>query len=75
MRKLVSKGCILKLVWVNDSSAEVSFLQSISILKEFPEVFLDDQSKVSPEKEIYSEFFIFIGINIVGFQKKMGFTF
>ena len=37
-RKLVSKGCIYRLVRVNDSSVEVLSLESAPIVIEFPEV-------------------------------------
>ncbi|KAH0720138.1 hypothetical protein KY284_005168 [Solanum tuberosum] len=41
-RKLVSKGCVYHLVRVNDSSVEIPLIQSVTVVKEFPEVFLDD---------------------------------
>ena len=34
-RKLVFKGCIYNLVWVNESSCEVPSLQSVPIVKRF----------------------------------------
>ena len=40
------------LVRVNDSSVEVHSLQSVSIVKEFPKVFLDDLPGVPHEREI-----------------------
>ena len=36
VRKLVSKGCIYHLFLVNDSSVEVTCLQSVTIVSEFP---------------------------------------
>ena len=51
-RKLISKGCIYYLVRVNDSSIEIPFLQSVPIVKEFPEVFPDDLPGVPPKREI-----------------------
>ncbi|KAH0728063.1 hypothetical protein KY284_003928 [Solanum tuberosum] len=51
-RKLVSKGCIYHLVRVNDSSVEVPYIQSVPVVKEFPEVFPDDLPRVPPEREI-----------------------
>ena len=51
-RKLVSKGCIYHLVWLNDSIFEVPSLQSIPIVSEFPEVFPDDLPRVPSEREI-----------------------
>ncbi|KAH0679850.1 hypothetical protein KY284_020935 [Solanum tuberosum] len=50
--KLVSKGCVYHLVRVNDSSVEIPHIQSIHIVKEFPEVFPDDIPGVPPEREI-----------------------
>ena len=35
-RKLVSKGCIYHLVRFNNSSAQISLLQSVPIVTEFP---------------------------------------
>ena len=46
-RKLVSKGCIYHLVRVKLSS-----LGLVPIIKEFPEVFLDDVLGVAPKREI-----------------------
>ena len=46
--KLVSKGCIYHLVKVNDSSAEVHSLYSVSIVKEFQNVFPDYLPGVIP---------------------------
>ncbi|KAH0709554.1 hypothetical protein KY284_010981 [Solanum tuberosum] len=51
-KKLVSKGCVYHLVRVNDSSVEIPLIQSISVVKEFPEVFPDDLPGVPPEREI-----------------------
>ncbi|KAH0776371.1 hypothetical protein KY290_007782 [Solanum tuberosum] len=51
-RMLVLKGCIYHLVRVNDSSVEVPHIQSVPIVKEFPEVFPDDLPGVPPEREI-----------------------
>ncbi|KAH0670766.1 hypothetical protein KY290_026160 [Solanum tuberosum] len=50
-RKLVSKGCVYHLVRVNDSSVEIPHIQSVLVIKEFPEVFPDDLSRVPPESE------------------------
>ena len=46
-RKLVSKRCVYHLVRVNDSSVEIPPIQLVLVLvvKEFPEVFLDDLSE------------------------------
>ncbi|KAH0661984.1 hypothetical protein KY284_026915 [Solanum tuberosum] len=54
-RKLVSKGCVYQLVRVNDSSIEIPPIQSVLIVKEFPEVFPNDFLGVPPEREIYFE--------------------
>ncbi|KAH0776360.1 hypothetical protein KY290_007771 [Solanum tuberosum] len=51
-RKLVSKGCVYHLVRVNDSIVEVPPIQSVPIVREFPEVFPDDLPGVPPEREI-----------------------
>ncbi|KAH0722658.1 hypothetical protein KY290_005316 [Solanum tuberosum] len=51
-RKLVSKWCVYHLVQVNDSSIEIPLIQSVSVVKEFPEVFPDDLLRVPLEREI-----------------------
>ena len=51
-RELVSKGCIYRLVRVNEPSGEVPSLQSVSIVSEFPDVFPDDLPRVPREREI-----------------------
>ena len=38
VKELVLKCCIYHLVPINDSSVKVSYLQSVPIVKEFPEV-------------------------------------
>ncbi|KAH0712585.1 hypothetical protein KY289_008544 [Solanum tuberosum] len=51
-RKLVFKRCVYHLVRVNDSSVEVPHIQSVPVIKEFPEVFPDDLPGVPSEREI-----------------------
>ncbi|KAH0641167.1 hypothetical protein KY285_037753 [Solanum tuberosum] len=51
-RKLVSKGCVYHLVRVNDSSVEIPHIQSVSVVREFPEVFPDGLPRVPPKREI-----------------------
>ena len=51
-KKLVSNGCIYNLVRVNESSAHAPSLQSVSIVKEFQEVFPDDLPGVQQGREI-----------------------
>ena len=52
VRKLVSKGYVYHLVRINDSSVEVTFIQSFPIVKEFLEVFPDNLLRVPPKREI-----------------------
>ncbi|KAH0678966.1 hypothetical protein KY284_020051 [Solanum tuberosum] len=56
---LVSKGCVYHLVRVNDSSVEITLIQSVPIVKEFPKVFLDDLPGVPVEREIDFDIDIF----------------
>ena len=51
--------CIYTLVRVNDPGVKVPFLQSITIVSEFPEDFPDDLPRVRPERQID------FGINVV----------
>ena len=58
-RKLISKGCLYHLIRVMDSNAESLPLQSVPVVKEFPEFFPNDLPGIPPDREI--EF----GINVL----------
>ncbi|KAH0689089.1 hypothetical protein KY289_016447 [Solanum tuberosum] len=51
-RKMISKGCIYRLVWVRDVDFETPTLESVPVVNEFPEVFPDDLPSIPPEREI-----------------------
>lgn len=51
--KIISKGCLYHLIRVKDSNTESPSLQSIPIVNEFPEVFLNDLPMIPPDREIY----------------------
>ncbi|XP_070056923.1 uncharacterized protein [Nicotiana tomentosiformis] len=51
-RKMIRKGYIYHLVWVKDVKAELRTLQSIPVVNEFPDVFLDELLGLLPEREI-----------------------
>ena len=51
-RKLVFKGCVYHLVLVNDFSVDIPPIHSVPVVKEIPEVFLDDLLGVPPKREI-----------------------
>lgn len=51
-QKLISKGCIYHMIRVRDVSSEVPSLESIHIIKEIPDVFPNNLSSISPEREI-----------------------
>ena len=48
-RNLVSKGCVYHLVQVNDCSVLIPPIQSVLVVKEFPEDFPNDLLGVNPE--------------------------
>ncbi|XP_070005659.1 uncharacterized protein [Nicotiana sylvestris] len=50
--KLIKKGCIYHLVRVTDTNAEVLSLESIPVVNEFPNVFLDELPWIPPDREI-----------------------
>jgi len=50
--KLISKGCIYHIVRVKDVESETPPLESVPIVREFPEVFPDDWPSFPPEREI-----------------------
>ncbi|WMV33751.1 hypothetical protein MTR67_027136 [Solanum verrucosum] len=49
---MISKGYIYHLVRLKDSNSETPTLESVPIVNEFPEVFLEDLPRVSHEREI-----------------------
>ena len=51
-RKLVSKGFVHHLIHVNESSVAIPPIQSVPIVKEFPEVLPNYLSKVPPWRKI-----------------------
>ncbi|MDV3202307.1 MAG: hypothetical protein Q8887_02560 [Candidatus Phytoplasma australasiaticum] len=50
--KMIRKGCLYHLVRVYDLDAEPPTLQSILVVNEFPDVFLDELPCLSPEREV-----------------------
>src|ERR1051325_4298819 len=51
-RKLISKGCIYHLVRVKSDNAKPLSLESVPIVSEFPDVFLEDLLGIPPDREI-----------------------
>ena len=51
-KKMISKGYLYYLVQDKDSSFETPTLESVPVVWEFLEVFLEDLSGVPPEREI-----------------------
>lgn len=51
-QKLISKGCLYHLVWGKDSNLKSSSLQSIPMVNEFPKVFPNDLSRITPDREV-----------------------
>ena len=50
--KMISKGYLYHLVWVNYSSLETPSLESVPVVCKFPEVFPKDLPGVPPERKI-----------------------
>ncbi|WMV33545.1 hypothetical protein MTR67_026930 [Solanum verrucosum] len=55
---MVSKGCIYLLVWVRDTDSETPTLETVPIVNEFLEVFLDDLPRIPPKEEIYFDIWV-----------------
>lgn len=51
-RKLLSKGCIYHLVQVRDTKSKSPIVQSVYVINEFPNVFLEDLLAVPLDREI-----------------------
>ncbi|XP_070010140.1 uncharacterized protein [Nicotiana sylvestris] len=50
--KMIRKGCIYHLVRVADTTSEVSVPESVPVMNEFLEVFLDELLGIPPDREI-----------------------
>ncbi|XP_070020327.1 uncharacterized protein [Nicotiana sylvestris] len=50
--RMVEKGCLAYLASIRDSDAEVSSIESVPIVREFPEVFPADLSGMPPDRDI-----------------------
>ncbi|XP_070054059.1 uncharacterized protein [Nicotiana tomentosiformis] len=55
-RRMVENGCLAYLAYIHDSSPEVPSMDSVLVVREFPEVFLVDLPGIPPDKDI--DFFI-----------------
>ncbi|XP_070020278.1 uncharacterized protein [Nicotiana sylvestris] len=51
-RKMIAKGCIYHIVRVKDADVEKPTLQSIPVVKEYADIFLDELLGIPPEREI-----------------------
>ncbi|XP_019256463.1 PREDICTED: uncharacterized protein LOC109234874 [Nicotiana attenuata] len=51
-RRMVEKGCLAYLAYVRDSSAEVPPIDSVPIVREFPDVFPSDLPGMPPDRDI-----------------------
>lgn len=51
-RKNIYKGCIYHVVYVRDVKSDVPTFDSISIVRKFPDVFLDEFSCIPPQNKI-----------------------
>ncbi|XP_019255113.1 PREDICTED: uncharacterized protein LOC109233700, partial [Nicotiana attenuata] len=51
-RRMVEKGCLAYLAYVRDSSAEVPHIDSVPIVREFPDVFPSDLPGMPPDRDI-----------------------
>ena len=51
-RKMIAKGCIYHLVRVRDENSETPTIESVSVVNEFIDVFLEDLPGIPPEKKI-----------------------
>ncbi|XP_070046306.1 uncharacterized protein [Nicotiana tomentosiformis] len=50
--RMIEKGCLAYLAYVRDSSTEVPSMDSVPVLREFPEVFPIDLPEMPPVKDI-----------------------
>ncbi|XP_070008291.1 uncharacterized protein, partial [Nicotiana sylvestris] len=51
-RRMVEKGCLAYLAYVRDSSAEAPSIDSVPVVREFPEVFPSDLPGMPPDRDI-----------------------
>ena len=51
-RKIISKGYVYNFFQVKDSSSKTPTLELVLVVSEFPEMFLEDLTRVPPKREI-----------------------
>ncbi|XP_070056990.1 uncharacterized protein [Nicotiana tomentosiformis] len=51
-RKMITNGCLYHLVQVQDAEVKPPTLQSVLVVSEFPDVFLDELPVIPPDREI-----------------------
>ena len=51
--KMITKGFLCHLVSVNDLDNDIPFIDSVHVVHEFQNAFLDDFPRVPPSREIY----------------------
>ncbi|XP_070020452.1 uncharacterized protein [Nicotiana sylvestris] len=51
-RKIIAKGCIYHIVRVKDADAEIPTLQSIPVVREYTDVFLDELPGIPPKRAV-----------------------
>ena len=49
---MIYKGCVYHLVHVRDSSSEALSLESVSVVNEYSDIFLEDLPGIPPERKI-----------------------
>ena len=49
---MISKGCVYHLVQVKDTSSKTPSLESVPVVSEYSDVFLEDLPGIPPEREI-----------------------
>lgn len=51
-RRMVERGCLAYLAYVRDSSVEVPYIDSVPVVREFPEVFPSDLPRMPSDRDI-----------------------
>ena len=50
--KIISKGCFYHIMRVKDLEFDIPPIESVRVVKDFPEIFPDDLPEIPPEREI-----------------------
>ncbi len=64
---MISKGCLYHIVRVQNLDSKIAPIDSVRVVREFPEVFANDLSGIPPEREIDFDIDLLLDKNPISF--------